>query len=70
MLFFFRPIHAKPRPYKSGTRSTGLSHPSDFKHPSRRVMEKRGMTLAGDFDHPNIEAGLPLRHHVVYEIAP
>lgn len=37
---------------------------------SRRVMEKIGMTLSGHFDHPKIEAGHPLRRHVLYEIRP
>ena len=35
---------------------------------SRRVMEKLGMTRAADedFDHPMLEAGHPLRRHVLY----
>ncbi len=35
---------------------------------SRRVMEKIGMTHdpAGDFDHPNLPEGHPLRRHVLY----
>jgi len=37
---------------------------------SRRVMEKIGMTLSGHFDHPLVEAGHPLRRHVLYEIRP
>lgn len=37
---------------------------------SRRVMQKIGMTLSGQFDHPTIEAGHPLQRHVVYEIYP
>jgi RimJ/RimL family protein N-acetyltransferase len=38
--------------------------------PSRRVMEKLGMTRnpADDFDHPRIAAGHPLRRHVLYRI--
>jgi RimJ/RimL family protein N-acetyltransferase len=38
--------------------------------PSRRVMEKIGMThdLADDFDHPRLEEGHPLRRHVLYWI--
>ena len=38
--------------------------------PSRRVMEKIGMhrDLEGDFDHPKIEVGHPLRRHVLYRI--
>ena len=39
--------------------------------PSRRVMEKLGMTYdpADDFDHPRISAGHPLRPHVLYRAA-
>lgn len=35
---------------------------------SRRVMDKLGMTHdpADDFDHPRLEAGHPLRRHVLY----
>ena len=36
--------------------------------PSRRVMEKLGMRYAGDFDHPRIPEGHPLRPHVLYRI--
>ena len=35
---------------------------------SQRVMQKIGMMLAGEFDHPNIESGHPLRRHVVYAV--
>lgn len=37
---------------------------------SRRVMEKLGMTHnpAEDFDHPNLSAGHPLLHHVLYRL--
>jgi RimJ/RimL family protein N-acetyltransferase len=40
--------------------------------PSRRVMEKIGMTHdpADDFDHPALPAGHPLRRHVLYRIRP
>lgn len=36
--------------------------------PSRSVMEKLGLTYdpAGDFDHPRIPEGHPLRRHVLY----
>lgn len=34
---------------------------------SIRVMEKIGLRYLGDFDHPAIEAGNPLRTHVVYK---
>jgi len=39
--------------------------------PSQRVMEKIGMTrdAAGDFDHPRIPEGHPIRPHVLYQIA-
>lgn len=39
--------------------------------PSRRVMEKIGMTHnpADDFDHPQLEQGHPLRRHVLYRIS-
>jgi RimJ/RimL family protein N-acetyltransferase len=38
--------------------------------PSRRVMEKIGMTHApeDDFDHPRLPEGHPLRRHVLYRI--
>jgi len=37
---------------------------------SRRVMERLGMTRdpEGDFDHPAIAAGHPLRRHVLYRL--
>jgi RimJ/RimL family protein N-acetyltransferase len=35
---------------------------------SERVMQKIGMTLAGEFDHPGIESGHPLRRHIVYVV--
>jgi RimJ/RimL family protein N-acetyltransferase len=38
--------------------------------PSRRVMEKIGMTHdpADDFDHPSLPEGHPLRRHVLYRM--
>jgi RimJ/RimL family protein N-acetyltransferase len=38
--------------------------------PSRRVMEKIGMTRdpAEDFDHPNVPEGHPVRRHVLYRL--
>jgi RimJ/RimL family protein N-acetyltransferase len=38
--------------------------------PSRKVMERLGMTRneADDFDHPRVEAGHPLRRHVLYRL--
>ena len=40
--------------------------------PSRRVMEKLGMTRdpAEDFDHPRFAESHPLRRHVLYRIRP
>jgi ribosomal-protein-alanine N-acetyltransferase len=39
--------------------------------PSRRVMEKLGMTYdpSADFKHPAVEDGHPLQRHVVYRIS-
>ena len=39
---------------------------------SRRVMAKLGMThdAADDFDHPRLQAGHPLRRHVLYRARP
>ena len=39
---------------------------------SQRVMERLGMThdANDDFDHPKIEAGHPLRRHLLYRIKP
>lgn len=39
--------------------------------PSRRVMEKIGMTHdpAEDFDHPNVAEGHPVRRHVLYRLS-
>jgi RimJ/RimL family protein N-acetyltransferase len=44
---------------------------ASINHPSRRVMEKAGMTRdpAGDFEHPKVPQGHPLRPHVLYRIA-
>src|SRR5215469_9268269 len=38
--------------------------------PSRRVMEKLGMTYnpVDDFDHPQVPEGHPLRRHVLYRL--
>jgi ribosomal-protein-alanine N-acetyltransferase len=38
--------------------------------PSRRVMEKLGMThdAGDDFDHPGLPVGHPLRRHVLYRL--
>jgi RimJ/RimL family protein N-acetyltransferase len=39
---------------------------------SMRVMERIGMTrdLAGDFEHPKLSPGHPLRRHVLYRCSP
>jgi RimJ/RimL family protein N-acetyltransferase len=34
--------------------------------PSRRVMEKLSMAYTGEFDHPGLPEGHPLRRHVLY----
>jgi RimJ/RimL family protein N-acetyltransferase len=36
---------------------------------SRRVMEKLGMAYEGEFDHPRLPEGHPLRRHVLYRKA-
>lgn len=36
--------------------------------PSERVMQKIGMTGVGEFEHPNLSTGSPLRMHVLYQI--
>ena len=36
--------------------------------PSERVMQKIGMTKAGEFEHPNLSLDSPLRTHVLYQI--
>jgi ribosomal-protein-alanine N-acetyltransferase len=36
---------------------------------SRRVMEKIGLTLSEEFDHPLIAEGHPMRRHVLYRIS-
>lgn len=39
---------------------------------SRRVMEKIGLSMDpdGDFDHPSVPEGNPLRPHVLYRLTP
>lgn len=36
--------------------------------PSQRVMERIGLTRRGEFDHPRLAEGHPLRRHVLYAI--
>lgn len=45
-----------------------VSFTAAINQPSRRVMEKLGMTRdrADDFDHPAVAEGSPLRHHVLH----
>ncbi len=38
--------------------------------PSRAVMERLGMTLIDEFEHPRVALGSPLRPHVHYRIQP
>ena len=57
-----------------GFRALGLreivSMTTETNAPSRRVMERLGMTrdAADDFEHPVLPAGHPLRRHVLYRI--
>jgi RimJ/RimL family protein N-acetyltransferase len=48
-----------------------VSFTAAINHPSRRVMEKLGMTHdpAEDFDHPALPEGHRLRRHVLYRLA-
>jgi RimJ/RimL family protein N-acetyltransferase len=49
-----------------------VSFTAEVNGASRAVMRRIGMThdVAGDFDHPRIPAGHPLRRHVLYRLAP
>jgi RimJ/RimL family protein N-acetyltransferase len=48
-----------------------VSFTTEWNRPSRRVMEKIGMTHdpADDFDHPNLPVGHKLRRHVLYRLS-
>jgi RimJ/RimL family protein N-acetyltransferase len=48
-----------------------VSFTSRLNRPSRRVMERLGMTRdpADDFEHPRIPVGDPLRPHVLYRLS-
>ena len=48
-----------------------VSFTAEWNRPSRRVMEKIGMTHdpADDFDHPKLPEGHKLRRHVLYRIS-
>lgn len=37
--------------------------------PSRRLMERLGMTADGGFDHPRLAEGHPMRRHLLYRLA-
>jgi RimJ/RimL family protein N-acetyltransferase len=47
-----------------------VSFTSQLNEPSRRVMERLGMSRdpADDFEHPGVPAGHPLRPHVLYRL--
>ena len=38
--------------------------------PSRRVMERLGMTQSIEFEHPGLPEKSPLRRHVLYRLLP
>jgi RimJ/RimL family protein N-acetyltransferase len=48
-----------------------VSFTSPLNEPSIRVMRRLGMRhdAAGDFDHPRVPEGSPLRRHVLYRLA-
>jgi RimJ/RimL family protein N-acetyltransferase len=48
-----------------------VSFTSPLNEPSRRVMERLGMSHdpADDFEHPRVPAGHPLRLHVLYRLS-
>jgi RimJ/RimL family protein N-acetyltransferase len=48
-----------------------VSFTTEANRPSRRVMEKLGMTRdpADDFDHPGVDPSWPGRRHVLYRLA-
>jgi RimJ/RimL family protein N-acetyltransferase len=47
-----------------------LSFTAAINHRSRRVMEKIGLRYVadGDFEHPSVPEGDPLRPHVLYRL--
>ncbi|HXB95712.1 MAG TPA: GNAT family N-acetyltransferase [Puia sp.] len=45
-----------------------FSFTSVLNKPSEKVMQRIGMTRLGEFAHPRLEAGHPLRPHVLYKI--
>ncbi|MGE7415394.1 GNAT family N-acetyltransferase [Methylobacterium tarhaniae] len=46
-----------------------VAYTADLNAPSRRVMERLGMTETGGFDHPALPEGHPLRPHRLYRLA-
>ncbi len=46
-----------------------VSFTSTINTKSINVMKKIGMTFDGEFEHPNVEEGHPLRKHVLYKIS-
>ncbi len=57
-----------------GFKQAGLDEIVAFTVPANtrsvRVMEKLGMKFSGEFDHPAIADGHPLRRHVLYRVRP
>ncbi len=45
-----------------------LSFTAILNQPSETVMQRIGMKKAGEFDHPKLERGSPLKRHVLYKI--
>lgn len=45
-----------------------LSFTATLNQPSETVMQRIGMKKAGEFDHPKLERGSPLKRHVLYKI--
>ena len=56
-----------------GFAEAGLEEIVSFTVPANRrsiaVMERLGMTYDGEFDHPRLPAGHPLRRHVLYRLS-
>ncbi|EQB34652.1 hypothetical protein M948_19895 [Virgibacillus sp. CM-4] len=49
--------------------STIYSFTAKINKPSEKVMERIGMEKIKEFQHPNIEAGNPLKQHILYKIS-
>ncbi|MDQ0427406.1 ribosomal-protein-alanine N-acetyltransferase [Planomicrobium stackebrandtii] len=45
-----------------------FSFTSTLNEPSQTVMKRIGMTKEGEFEHPKLEQGSPLKRHVLYRI--